>query len=138
MFCFLLFACLFVCFFFVFLSFPSFFFPLFNRPEQHGAELLSPLSSILTTATDAQGAAPSALALEGLYYLCEAQVRALASFLGFPSNCRVYTHCSVHCAKLRVSRSKVSSLLLWRWCSGAVCSGLYSGSYNDNIQHTND
>ena len=50
----------------------------FNRPEQHGAELLSPLSNILETATDAQGAAPSALALEGLYYLCEAEVRALA------------------------------------------------------------
>ncbi|KAL8620364.1 hypothetical protein ACOMHN_060273 [Nucella lapillus] len=44
------------------------------RPEQHGADLLAPLHRILQTATGPQGAAPSALALEGLYYLCQAEV----------------------------------------------------------------
>ncbi|XP_070176499.1 focadhesin-like [Littorina saxatilis] len=52
------------------------------RPEQHGAELLSPLSNILTSATDQQGAAPSALALEGLYHLCEAEVIDIQSAWG--------------------------------------------------------
>lgn len=45
-----------------------------HRPEQHGEELLPILSMILQRATDKHGAAPSALVLEGLYSLCEAEV----------------------------------------------------------------
>lgn len=49
-------------------------FSVFHRPEQHGAELLAPLSHVLQTAVDEEGGAPCALALEGLYHLCEAEV----------------------------------------------------------------
>lgn len=61
------------------------------RPEQHGADMLAPLSAILQTATGEEGAPASAMALEGLYHLCEAEVclrKVLRVFLVW------YTHFS--------------------------------------------
>ncbi|KAK7480036.1 hypothetical protein BaRGS_00028769, partial [Batillaria attramentaria] len=46
---------------------------LLKAIEQHGAEMLAPLSAILQSATGVDGGPASALALEGLYYLCEAE-----------------------------------------------------------------
>ena len=44
------------------------------RPEQHGADMLGPLHHLLNTCGDEKGSVVSALALEALYYLCEAEV----------------------------------------------------------------
>ncbi|XP_060084932.1 focadhesin-like, partial [Ylistrum balloti] len=44
------------------------------RPEQHGSDMLGPLSDILNLCTGEEEAAVSSLALEGLYFLCEAEV----------------------------------------------------------------
>ncbi|OWF34881.1 focadhesin-like isoform X2 [Mizuhopecten yessoensis] len=44
------------------------------RPEQHGTDMLGPLSDILTLCPGEEEAAVSSLALEGLYFLCEAEV----------------------------------------------------------------
>ncbi|KAJ8313444.1 hypothetical protein KUTeg_009004 [Tegillarca granosa] len=46
-----------------------------SRPEQHGADLLGPLSDILNSAISESDAPIAALVLEGLYYLCEAEAR---------------------------------------------------------------
>lgn len=52
------------------------------KPEQHGADLLAPLQTILKTAMGNDGGPASALALEGLYYLCEAEVIDIQSAWG--------------------------------------------------------
>lgn len=44
------------------------------RPEQHGTDMLGPLSDILNTCTRDDQAPMAAMALEALYYLCEAEV----------------------------------------------------------------
>ncbi|XP_053406121.1 focadhesin-like isoform X2 [Mercenaria mercenaria] len=44
------------------------------RPEQHGAEMLGPLSEILNLSTDVRSAPAAALCLEALYYVCEAEM----------------------------------------------------------------
>ncbi|XP_059148656.1 focadhesin-like [Physella acuta] len=44
------------------------------KPEQYGAQLLAPLSDLLSAATSEAETAVSVLALEGLYLLCEAEV----------------------------------------------------------------
>lgn len=44
------------------------------RPEQHGSDMLAPLSDILRQCTREEEGVVAALALEGLYYLCEAEV----------------------------------------------------------------
>ena len=46
------------------------------RPEQHGTDMLGPLSDLLNSCGGEQGAPAAALALEGLYYLCEAEVNS--------------------------------------------------------------
>ena len=46
----------------------------FNRPEQHGTDMLGPISDILNTYSKDEEAPIAAMALEGLYYLCEAEV----------------------------------------------------------------
>ncbi|CAL1526989.1 unnamed protein product, partial [Lymnaea stagnalis] len=56
-----------------------------HKPEQHGADLLAPLSEILNSSTTERDTAISVLALDGLYLLCEAEVidlRSLWSVLG--------------------------------------------------------
>ncbi|KAK3097709.1 hypothetical protein FSP39_012361 [Pinctada imbricata] len=45
-----------------------------TRGGQHGADMLGPISSILDKCTCPYGGASAALALEGLYYLCEEEV----------------------------------------------------------------
>ena len=46
----------------------------YSRPEQHGADMLGPLSDLFNACDDEKSAPAAALALEGLYYLCEAEV----------------------------------------------------------------
>ncbi|KAL5004639.1 hypothetical protein ScPMuIL_018095 [Solemya velum] len=50
-----------------------------SRPEQHGADMLGHLSEILNSCTDEPGAPAAALALEGLWSLCEAEVIEIRS-----------------------------------------------------------
>ncbi|XP_063431997.1 focadhesin-like isoform X2 [Mytilus trossulus] len=45
-----------------------------TRPEQHGTDMLGPLSDILNTFSKEEEGPIAAMALEGLYYLCEADV----------------------------------------------------------------
>ncbi|XP_022331606.2 focadhesin-like [Crassostrea virginica] len=44
------------------------------RGEQHGSDVLSPLSDILESSTQEEDSPVVSLALEGLYYLCKAEV----------------------------------------------------------------
>ncbi|XP_060554387.1 focadhesin-like [Ruditapes philippinarum] len=44
------------------------------RPEQHGAEMLGPLSELLTSSRDLSSSPVAALCLEALYYVCEAEM----------------------------------------------------------------
>ena len=44
------------------------------RPEQHGADMLGPLSEILNSSTDEDSVSVAAMCLEALYYICEAEV----------------------------------------------------------------
>lgn len=53
---------------------PLFFFCFYFRPEQHGTDMLGPLSDILNTFSKEEEGPIAAMALEGLYYLCEADV----------------------------------------------------------------
>ena len=56
------------------------------RPNQHGVDLLSPLSSILNDCTTDHDEVPSAMSLEGLFYLCQAEVRKTPLFQGMDSD----------------------------------------------------
>lgn len=44
------------------------------RPEQHGSDMLGPISDLLEKCPEEKDAVIANLALEGLYYLCEAEV----------------------------------------------------------------
>ncbi|XP_035827605.1 focadhesin [Aplysia californica] len=50
-----------------------------SKPEQHGAEVLAPLSDIFHISSGERNVTSAALALEGLYFLCEAEVIDLKS-----------------------------------------------------------
>ncbi|XP_052281893.1 focadhesin-like isoform X6 [Dreissena polymorpha] len=50
-----------------------------KRPEQHGADMLGPISDLLNMCTDTLSAPVAALALEALYFICEAEVIDIVS-----------------------------------------------------------
>ena len=54
------------------------------RPHQHGGDVLAPLSDILNSCQADCDSVAVSLALQGLYYLCQAEVRRVfISYLGW-------------------------------------------------------
>lgn len=60
---------------------------MYFRPEQHGAEMLGPLSELLNASVDDHCGPVAALCLEALYYVCESEVGLYNFFLFCSKGC---------------------------------------------------